>query len=314
MYQLFSKLVLGLLVIATLGSCAAKKELASTRLQVEDLLKEKNMAEQKLADLTTKSQDCEQKRSTVETELELRKEQVNDLKEQVGDLKVTLSNQMTQVGDLTVLSKAATDNISETLSQLEAKDNYLKYLQMAKTKTDSLNLALAVNLKSVLNSGLDDTDIEVVVDKTVVMINLSDKMLFKSGKAEISSRADEILGKIAKIIKSRPGLDVMVEGYTDSQPISRNGIKDNWDLSVLRSTSVVRALQEKHGIDPNRLIAAGRGEHNAIASNETAEGRSKNRRTRIIILPELGEFYDLLNPQMVAKTSTVAPAKVPVKE
>jgi chemotaxis protein MotB len=137
------------------------------------------------------------------------------------------------------------------------------------------------------------------VDKTVVFINLSDKMLYESGSSKITSRANEVLSKIAQIVKSRPELDVMVEGYTDNVPIKNDCVQDNWDLSVKRATSVVRALQENFNVDPNRLIAAGRGEYNTLASNDTSEGRSMNRRTRIIILPKLNQFYDLLNPEKV---------------
>ncbi|MCB0634660.1 MAG: OmpA family protein, partial [Lewinella sp.] len=186
-----------------------------------------------------------------------------------------------------------------TLSQLEKKDKYIRLLQAAKSKADSINLALAVNLKSVLREGIEDEDVEIKVDKTVVFVNLSDKMLYQSGSSNITSRANEVLGKIAQIIQSRPELEVMVEGYTDNVPIKNSCITDNWDLSVKRATSVVRALQTTHKIDPNRLIAAGRGEYNALASNATAEGRATNRRTRIIILPKLDQFYDLLNPNNV---------------
>ena len=200
------------------------------------------------------------------------------------------------MGNLTVLSQSANDNIRETLSQLEKKDKYIRLLQAAKSKADSINLALAVNLKSVLKDGIEDEDVEVKVDKTVVFINLSDKMLFESGSSRITSRANEVLGKIAQILESRPELEVMVEGYTDNVPIKNACMDDNWDLSVKRATSVVRALQRVHKIDPNKLIAAGRGEYNALESNETAEGRATNRRTRIIILPKLDQFYDLLNP------------------
>ena len=160
---------------------------------------------------------------------------------------------------------------------------------------------MAVNLKSVLKEGIADDDVDVKVDKTVVFINLSDKMLYNSGSYEITDRANEVLGKIATIVKARPGFEVMVEGYTDNVPIKNDCMADNWDLSVKRATSVVRALQNKHGIDPNRLIAAGRGEHNQLASNDTSEGKATNRRTRIIILPKLDEFYDLLNPSNVPK-------------
>ncbi|MCB0622827.1 MAG: OmpA family protein, partial [Saprospiraceae bacterium] len=207
--------------------------------------------------------------------------------------------QLSQVGDLTVLSQSASENIKETLSQLQQKDKYIHLLQNARSKADSINLALAVNLKSVLKDGIEDQDVEVQVDKTVVFINLSDKMLYKSGSAEITPRAKEVLGKIAQIVQSRPDLEVMVEGYTDNVPIKNDCMKDNWDLSVKRATSVVRVLQKDYNVDPNRLIAAGRGEYNTLATNDTAEGRATNRRTRIIILPKLNQFYDLLNPNNV---------------
>lgn len=181
------------------------------------------------------------------------------------------------------------------------KDKYIQLLQAAKTKADSINLALAVNLKGVLSEGLDDKDVEVKVDKTVVFVNLSDKMLFQSGSSNLTPRASEVLGKIAKIVESRPELEVMVEGYTDNVPIKNACMDDNWDLSVKRATSVVRVLQKNFNVNPNRLIAAGRGEYNTLASNSTDAGRSTNRRTRIIILPKLDQFYDLLNPNLAPK-------------
>lgn len=231
--------------------------------------------------------------------LNAKTDQITDLKEQLADCKKLRDKQLTQVGDLTVLTQAANDNIKETLSQLQQKDKYINLLQNAKTKADSINLALAVNLKSVLKEGLDDQDVEIKVDKTVVFINLSDKVLYKSGSAELTAKADEVLAKIAKIIESRPELEVMVEGYTDNVPIKNSCMIDNWDLSVKRSTAVVRALQTKYGINPNRLIAAGRGEYNTLVPNDSPTNMAVNRRTRIIILPKLNEFYDLLNPKNV---------------
>jgi len=254
-------------------------------------------------DLVTK---CEQEKEglkgdlrTANSTISLKDEQINDLKAQIADLRELRDKQVEQVGDLTILSQSANENIKETLSQLERKDQYLNLLQAAKTKADSINLALAVNLKNVLSDGIADEDVQIEVDKTVVFINLSDKMLYNSGSADLTPRANDVLGKIAQIVESRPDFEVMVEGYTDNQPISRACYKDNWDLSVMRSTSVVRVLQDTYNIDPNRLIAAGRGEYNALASNDTLEGRQTNRRTRIIILPKLDQFYDLLNPDIV---------------
>jgi chemotaxis protein MotB len=226
-------------------------------------------------------------------------DQIKDLKDQLEDCKKLRDKQLTQVGDLTVLTQAANDNIKETLSQLENKDKYIKLLQAAKTKADSLNLALAVNLKGVLKNGLEDGDVDIKVDKTVVMINISDKVLFKSGSTDLTAKADEVLANIAKLIESRPELEVMIEGYTDNVPMKTTCMKDNWDLSVLRATTVVRTLQTKNNINPNRLIAAGRGEFNALTSNDTPENKAANRRTRIILMPKIDQFYDLLNPNNV---------------
>lgn len=242
---------------------------------------------------------CEQEKARLNTSVKLREEQIQDLRAQVTDFRETRDKQLSQVEGLTGLSQSANENIKNTLAQLETKDKYIRLLQAAKNRTDSINLALAVNLKGVLAQGIEDEDVEIKVDKTVVFVNLSDKMLYQSGSYNLTSRANEVLGKIAQIVKSRPDLEVMVEGYTDNVPIKNSCIIDNWDLSVKRATSVVRALQTLHQIDPNRLIAAGRGEYNTLASNATADGRATNRRTRIIILPKLDQFYDLLNPNAV---------------
>jgi chemotaxis protein MotB len=244
---------------------------------------------------------CEQERSNAKNAQRIYEEQIQFLKSQLADCQELRDKQLSQVGDLTKLNKSANDNIKETLTQLERKDKYLMLLQTAKTRADSINLALAVNLTGVLRDGIEDRDIEVKVDKTVVFVNLSDKMLYQSGNSNLTPRAQEVLGKIAQIVSSRPELEVMVEGYTDNVPISSPCFDDNWDLSVKRATSVIRVLQKQYKINPNRLIAAGRGEYNTLASNDTEAGRAANRRTRIIILPRLDQFYDLLNPSNVPK-------------
>jgi chemotaxis protein MotB len=226
-----------------------------------------------------------------------KEELIVDLRSQLNDCKKIRDKQLATVGDLTVLTQAANDNIKETLSQLERKDKYIHLLQAAKSKADSINLALAVNLKGVLKEGLDDKDVDIKVDKTVVFVNLSDNVLFKKGSSDLSPKASEVLAKIAKIIDSRPELEVMVEGYTDADPIKNACNRDNWDLSVRRSTSVVRVLQTEFNINPNRLIAAGRAEFNELVPNTTPENKAINRRTRIIILPKINEFYELLDPK-----------------
>lgn len=277
--------------VTLMASCVSKKKYAQLKVDYEKKL---TSCEQDLAMEKEKHESCEAKYAVVQRELNLREDQVAEYKDQ-------LSKQMEQVGDLTVLSQSANQNINQTLSQLEQKDQYIRMLQAAKDKADSINLALAVNLKGVLKEGIEDDDVNIEVDKTVVFINLSDKMLFETGSYELTDRAHEVLAKIAKVVKSRPNFEVMVEGYTDDRPISTSCMKDNWDLSVYRSTSVVRELQDEHKVDPNRLIAAGRGQYNALASNDSKEGRAKNRRTRIVILPKLGQFYELLDPEQAMK-------------
>ena len=286
-----------------MSSCVSKKKIAEleSRYQTDLNVANKQLGEcgEELNSYMNKLASCEQEIQLLKGSGDLRTQQIDDLKEQLLDCRSTRDKQMEQVGDLTVLSQSANDNIKETLDQLEQRDEYIHLLQAAKNKTDSVNLALAVNLKSVLSQGIADDDVEIKVDKTVVFVNLSDKMLYYSGSSNITTRAKDVLGKIAQIIESRPNLEVMVEGYTDNVPMRSSCIVDNWDLSVKRATSVVRTLQKDYNIDPNRLIAAGRGEYNTLADNATEEGRATNRRTRIIILPKLDEFYDLLDPTKV---------------
>jgi chemotaxis protein MotB len=300
------KFIIFLCVGLAMTSCVAKKKYVSLQTELEAANKDLGKCGENLNEALNKLTACESNKeslrgelNTCKSTLQLREEQMQDMRTQIDDFKAQRDKQLTQVGDLTVLSQSANDNIRQTLAQLEQKDKYIQLLQAAKTKADSINLALAVNLKGVLSQGLDDKDVEVKVDKTVVFINLSDKMLYQSGSANLTPRANEVLGKIAQIIESRPDLEVMVEGYTDNVPIKNSCMEDNWDLSVKRATSVVRAMQKNFKINPNRLIAAGRGEYNTLATNETAEGRATNRRTRIIILPKLDQFYDLLNPNNV---------------
>ena len=301
-------LFLLLIVSFLMPSCVSKKRFVSLEQQLEDQINEARAYKSRVQDCNKKLAEKDQaialvKAEQVRLEGAVANEQgmISNLNAQIDDLKKQREAQLSQVEDLTVLSKSANENIGNTIKQLENKDRYIQLLNMAKSKADSMNLALAINLKGVLAKGIEDDDIEVKVDKTVVFINLSDKMLYQSGSANISDRASEVLAKIAQIIKSRPEVDVMVEGYTDSNPISNDCIQDNWDLSVKRATSVVRVLQNQYEVDPNKLIAAGRGQYNAIADNSSAEGRSTNRRTRIIIMPKLNQFYDLLDPDMAAK-------------
>lgn len=290
--------VLSLSILIFTG-CVSKKQYEALQSELELTKLNNDQSGKDIGRLARELSTCEQDKARLEATLLGRQDQIDHLKTQVQDAKEQRDLTSEQLGNLTVLSQSANENISTTLAQLEGKDKYIRLLQAAKSKTDSINLALAVNLKSVLAKGIEDDDVEVSVDKTVVFVNLSDKMLYQSGSYNITSRASEVLGKIAQIVQSRPDLEIMVEGYTDNVPIKTDCVRDNWDLSVLRATSVARALQFNHGVDPNRLIAAGRGQYNTLADNATAEGRSTNRRTRIIILPKIDQFYDLMNPSAI---------------
>ncbi|MBO4956192.1 MAG: OmpA family protein [Muribaculaceae bacterium] len=195
-------------------------------------------------------------------------------------------------------------NIAKLVDEINASNRYIQQLVAAKSKSDSLNMVLTNNLtRSLTRDDLRDVDIKVL--KGVVYISLADNMLFRSGSYEISDRAMEILGKIAKIIKDYNSYDVLVEGNTDNVPISRPNIRNNWDLSALRASSVVQVLQNKFGVDPKRLTAGGRGEYNPVATNDTAAGRELNRRTEIIITPNLDQFLDLIDQAPQGEAGTV---------
>lgn len=296
----YSVLLFSLILFA---SCATNKKIEEALAPVQaelDLANEQlGEAGEKINELMDENGKLKSDLKTNSTTLDLREEQMSDLRSQLEDVKAQRDKQLEQVGELTVLSKSANENINKTLAQLKGKDEYIQMLQAAKSKADSINLALAVNLKGALANGIADEDVNVQVDKTAVFINLSDKMLYYSGSSNLTKRAKEVLGKVAQIIQDRPDLEVMVEGNTDNVPISTDTVQDNWDLSVKRATAVVRVLVDEFDVDPARIIAAGRSEYNPVASNDDAEGRSMNRRTRMIILPKLGQFYDLLDPTAV---------------
>jgi chemotaxis protein MotB len=292
--------ICAVVMVLSLSSCVTKKNYRAIQSQLDQTnsaLKDCNNQKDKLS---ARLSSCETDLAMSRNSLGGKSDEFNLLKAQLADCQTQRDKQLTQVGNLTVLSKGANDNISQTLAQLQDKDHYIQMLLAAKDKADSINLALAINLKGVLKDGLDDKDVNIKVDKTVVYINLSDKMMYNSGSYNLTDRAKQVLGKIAAIVASRPEVDVMVEGYTDNNPIHTNCLQDNWDLSVKRATSVVRVLQNDYNVDPNKLIAAGRGEYNQLVPNDNPDDMQTNRRTRIIILPRLNQFYDLLDPTKAA--------------
>ena len=220
--------------------------------------------------------------------------QASALTEQVNSLKEDKKTAIKQVENLTVLTQSSSDNIKNVIFQLSEKDKYINGIRTAMTKKDSLNLAIKFHLTKNLTDGIQDEDIEVNVEKTVVFISISDKLLFKSGSYNVTDKAYTVLEKIAKVINAQPEMEVMIEGHTDATPIKRNLIQDNWDLSALRATSITRILQYKYGVQPSRLIAAGRSQYVPLVENDAKENKSKNRRTKIIIMPKLNQFFELL--------------------
>lgn len=281
------KVLLSLAVVFLLGSCVSKKDyvaLEATHQKTKDeLLAVKT-------NLTKCLIETEKNQSLASSY----KSKISDLETTVKDLQKDKRKTLEFVDNLTVLTKGANDNIKETLIQLSKKDQYIKYIRKAMTKKDSLNLAVAFHLKKELKEGLDDEDIEINVEKTVVFISISDKLLFKSGSYNVTDKAYKVLEKVATVLKGQPNMDVMIEGHTDSKSIKTEFLEDNWDLSAKRATSIARILQNRFSVNPGRLIAAGRSSYVPLAPNDSEANMSKNRRTKIIIMPRLDQFFDLL--------------------
>tara|TARA_B100000795_G_scaffold262434_1_gene240360 strand:+ start:2710 stop:3558 length:849 start_codon:yes stop_codon:yes gene_type:complete len=274
------KLSFLLLTAVIVSSCVSKKDFVT-------LQSKHDQAKTELVNVKANLQKC-----LIESEKESSK--VFSLTEQVKYLKEDKKTALKQVENLTVLTQSSSDNIKNVISQLSEKDKYINGVRKAMTQKDSLNLAIKFHLTKNLTDGIQDNDIEVNVEKTVVFISISDKLLFKSGSYNVTDNAYTVLEKIAKVINGQPQMEVMIEGHTDATPIKRDLIQDNWDLSALRATSITRILQYKYGVKPERLIAAGRSQYIPLGPNDTAENKSKNRRTKIIIMPKLNQLFDLL--------------------
>ncbi|MCI6404187.1 MAG: OmpA family protein [Prevotella sp.] len=262
-----------------MSSCALKKDLDNCRLENNTLSGKYQDAREQLASANARIQSLEEQLATAR--------KGNDkLQGALKDMQNSLNQSLSNASSNNV-------NISKLVDQINESNQYIRHLVDVKTKSDSLNLVLTNNLtRSLSKEELKEVDVQVL--KGVVYISLADNMLYKSGSYEINDRAAETLSKIAKIITDYKDYDVLVEGNTDDVPILRENIRNNWDLSCLRASSVVQYLQTKFGVDPKRLTAGGRGEYNPIASNSTAVGKQRNRRTQIIITPKLDEFMELI--------------------
>ncbi len=276
------KIILGCLGITLLlSSCVSQKkyaDLETKHKETQDLL---NSA-------TVKLNDCLEEKATATSKMKT-------LEDQNAFLKANNQELINNMGNLTTLTTKGAENLEKSLESLKEKDLTIRKLNDAITRRDSVNLSLVQSLKGVLGN-LDDEDIEISVEKGVVFVSISDKLLFSSGSYNVTSRAKEVLGKVAKVVNNKPDFEFMVEGHTDDVPYNGGGgvLRDNWDLSVKRATAVVRILQNDYGVDPKRMTAAGRAEFVPVSQTE----KSKNRRTRIVVLPKIDQFYSMIEEGM----------------
>ncbi|MFN3753870.1 flagellar motor protein MotB [Flavobacterium sp.] len=251
----------------------------------------------KIAALEAQNKECQDLLNSTTVKLNLCLSEKEALSKQNEYLKQNNSDLINNSKELTMLTSKGAQNLEKSLESLREKDLKITRLQDALTRKDSVTLALVTSLKS--SVGISDPDIEVNVEKGVVFISIADKLLFKSGSYVVSDRAKEVLAKVAKVVNDKPTFECMVEGHTDNVPFTGNAVLlDNWDLSVKRSTAIIRVLTKELGVKPSQLIAAGRGEFIPLVDNTTADNRSKNRRTRIVVLPKIDEFYDMIEKEM----------------
>ena len=277
-----------LIIFILLSSCVSQKKYAELESKNQNNLNLLNAA-------TVKLNTCLDEKATAEANEKA-------LQEQVAFLKANNQDLINNMGNLTTLSQKGAENLEKSLESLKEKDLVIRTMQDAVTRRDSVTLALVTSLKGAFID-INDSDIEVNVEKGVVFISISDKLLFNSGSTYVSDRAKGVLEKVAQVVLDKPEIEFMVEGHTDDVPIQNEVLQDNWDLSVKRATSIVGILQNDFGVPPERMTAAGRSFYVPIADNDTSEGRAKNRRTRIVVLPKLDQFYDLIEQGMKAASN-----------
>lgn len=274
-------LIFGILSAVVVTSCGPNKELLAAQ---EELKETKDL----LNSATVKLNSCLSDQAVSEASLEA-------LREQLKDLRKTNDALFSSTKEMTVLTQKGAENLEKTLESLKERDLKISRLQDAVNKKDSVTLAIVSSLKK--SVGINDPDIEINVEKGVVFISISDKLLFNSGSYVVTDRAKSVLEKVAQVINDKPEFEAMIEGHTDSRSFSNGVLLDNWDLSVKRSTSIIRELQ-KMGVNPAQLIAAGRSSYVPLVDNDTAENRAKNRRTRVVVMPKIDQFYDMIEQEM----------------
>jgi chemotaxis protein MotB len=283
-------LVAAICGVLLLSSCVSSKKFRRAQDDYAQLQNRYTTLEGSLA-------DCNNQKSVLEKEKTDLNKRITDLNKEIENIKQNYTQAIMQLENLSVISKQQAESIKQSLQNIGAKDAYIQTLQQQMAYKDSLNMVLVMNLKGAIGN-INDEDINIKVDKGVVYIDISDKLLFKSGSYTITDRAKEVLGKVALVLKNQPDIEFMVEGHTDNVPFRGNAsLVDNWDLSVKRATTVVRLLQKEYGMDPAKMAAAGRGEYHPVGTNDSNDGKALNRRTRIVILPQLDQFFKLLEPQ-----------------
>lgn len=259
------------------------------------------VSKKKFSQLQEDYQDTKTNLETTATKLSACKEEKSNMKaayeSQIETLKNTNNALINSQDNLATISQKGAENLERSLESLQEKDMQIKTMRDAINKKDSVTLALVTSMKSAL-SDVNDDDIEISVDKGAVFVSISDKLLFDSGKYSLSKDAKNVLGKVAKVVKDKKDFEFMVEGHTDTDPIATSCISDNWDLSAKRAIAVVRVLQEDYNVDPKRMTAAARSKFIPVASNDNASGKAKNRRTKIIVLPKLDQFFGMIEDSM----------------
>jgi chemotaxis protein MotB len=276
-----------------LFSCVSSKKYKESQAKYDELNTRFTGVQGDLTNCNTEKNNLSRQRDDLQNQNSSLNSRISDLNKQIDFLKENNTTVLRQLQDLSVLSSSQAESIKKSLDNIGSKDIYIRDLQSALARKDSLNMALVMNLKGAIGN-LDDKDINIKVDKGVVYIDISDKLLFTSGRYEVTKNAKQVLGKVAQVLKNQPDIEFMVEGHTDNVPYHNGILLDNWDLSVKRATAVVRILQNEYGLDPAKIAAAGRSEYKPLTTNDDAEGRAANRRTRIVILPQLDQFFKLL--------------------
>jgi chemotaxis protein MotB len=282
------------LTILSLSSCVSSKKFKSAQADFQQLESKYKTLEGDMNECATEKATLARQKEACEREKALMATKITELGDQVEFLKQNNNQAIKQLEAMSVISSQQAESIRKSMDNMGAKDAYIQTLQQQMAKKDSMNMALVMNLKGAIGN-LDDQDINIKIDKGVVYIDISDKLLFTTGSYDINEKAKGVLGKVATVLKNQPDLEFMVEGHTDNIAFNGSGpISDNWDLSVKRATTVVRLLQKQYGLDPAKMVAAGRGEYGPVADNGTKEGKAANRRTRIVVLPQLDQFFKLL--------------------